>query len=89
MRAEMLRYIVFLIDSKSKEHDGKILCSHEEARDYADDCIREKYCDRAVVGMFYLNPNEREMHISKVETIGFPGDVKNVYQLQLFAPRRR
>jgi hypothetical protein len=38
-----LRYILFLIDSKIKEHDGKIFSSYNEAKQYAIECISEKY----------------------------------------------
>jgi hypothetical protein len=79
-----LRYILFLIDSRIKEHDGKIFCSYDEAREYASDCINEKYSDKAVIGMFCLEPNSKEMLITMVETIGFSGDKKNINQLQLF-----
>lgn len=79
-----LRYILFLIDSKIKEHDGKIFCSYPEAREYANDCINDNYSDKAVIGMFYLDINAKEMMITMVETIGFSGDKKNVNQLQLF-----
>jgi len=79
-----LRYIIFLIDSKIKQHDGKIFCSYNEARQYASDCINDNYSDKAVIGMFSLNPNSKEMLITMVETIGFSGDKKNVNQLQLF-----
>ena len=79
-----LRYILFLIDSKIKQHDGKIFCSYDEAREYASDCINENYSDKAVIGMFCLDPNSKEMLITMVETIGFSGDKKNVNQLQLF-----
>lgn len=84
MDSTSLRYILFLIDSKIKEHDGKIFISYDEARQYAADCINEKYSDKAVIGMFYLNNNAKEMLISMVETIGFSGDHKNANQLQLF-----
>lgn len=66
-----LRYILFLIDSKHKEHDGKIFCSHRDALEYAHECIKEKHCDKAVIGMFCINPNAEEMFISMVETIDF------------------
>jgi len=79
-----LRYILFLIDSKVKQHDGKIFSSYQEAREYASDCINENYADKAVIGMFYLEADSKEMMISKVETIGFVGDKKNVNQLELF-----
>jgi hypothetical protein len=79
-----LRYILFLIDSKIKQHDGKVFSSYDEAREYASDCIREKYSDKAVIGMFCLDPGAKEMLITMVETIGFAGDKRNVHQLQLF-----
>ncbi len=82
---ESARYILFLIDSKHKEHDGKIYCSHQEAKDYAVECINENYCDKAVIGFFSLDVNEKEMFISMVETIGFQGDKKNINQLELFS----
>jgi len=79
-----LRYILFLIDSKIKEHDGKIFSSYNEAKQYAIECISEKYSDKAVIGLFTLDANTKEMLITKVETIGFPGDKKNINQLSLF-----
>ncbi len=82
---ENLRYILFLIDSKIKEHDGKIFCSFEEAKEYAKDCIADNYADKAVIGMFLLDKSSKEMLIGKVETIGFKGDKKKIEQLQLFS----
>lgn len=77
-------YILFLIDSKIKDHDGKIFCSLNEAREYAKDTINEKYADKAVVGMFVWDDGAREMLITMVETIGFKADKTNVTQLELF-----
>lgn len=82
--AESIRYILFLVDSKYKQHDGKIFCSYNEAKEYADDCLSEKYVDKAVIGMFTLNAQHKQMLITMVETIGFTGDKKNVNQLELF-----
>lgn len=81
---DQLRYIIFLIDSKIKDHDGKVFCSYKEAREYAHGTITEKYANKAVIGMFLLNPNSKEMLITSVETIGFAGDKKNVGKLNLF-----
>jgi len=78
------RYILFLIESKLKEHDGKIFISYHDAKDYAIDCIRDNYADKFVIGFFVFNPNEREMYISAVETFGFKNDPKNIDQLSLF-----
>lgn len=82
--ADSARYILFLIDSKIKQHDGKIFCSYKEARKYAIDCITENYCNKAVIGIFSINTQAKEMLITMVETIGFVGDKKNVNQLELF-----
>jgi len=83
--ADSARYILFLIDSKIKQHDGIIFCSYKEAREYATDCLKEDwYCDKAVIGMFSLDPQAKEMRITMVETIGFKGDKKNVNQVDLF-----
>ena len=79
-----IRYIVFLIDSKIKEHNGKVFCSYQEAMQYTNDTIKENYADKAVIGMFVMDPNSKEMLITMVQTIGFPKDIKNVNQLELF-----
>lgn len=87
MEATNLRYILFLIDTKVKNHDGKIFCSYKAAKEYASDCMEEQYCEKAVIGMFYLNSQEPEMIITMVETIGFIGDKKKINQLDLFKPQ--
>jgi hypothetical protein len=84
MERNSIRYILFLIDSKIKDHDGKIFCSLRDAREYAKDTIKEKYADKAVVGMFVWDEGAREMLITMVETIGFKGDKMDVLQLKLF-----
>lgn len=83
-KVSKLRYIVFLIDSKHKEHDGRVYCSFDDARDAAVRCIDERYCDKAVIGMFVMDQQAEDMTITKVETFGFPGDKKRMDQLDLF-----
>ena len=78
------RYILFLIDSKIKQHDGKIFSSYTEAKDYAVGCLDGIYANKAVIGYFLLDPNVKEMSISLIETIGFTGDKKDIRQLDLF-----
>lgn len=80
---ENLRYIVFLIDSEYKNHDGKVFVSLNEAREFCKDVIAEKYADKIIIGMFEIN-GSRNMHISMIETFGFKGDSKNENQLTLF-----
>lgn len=84
MEEKNLRFILFMLDSQIKDHDGKIFCSLHDAREYALEAIKEKYCDKIVIGMFFIDANAREMHISMVETIGFKGDTKTPSQMQLF-----
>ena len=71
------RYIVLLIDSKFKEHNGKIFSSYKEAKEYTKDCINENYCDKVVIGMFD-NRDVKESNISMIETMGFKKDKKNI-----------
>lgn len=82
--AANLRYILFLLDNKSKDHDGKVFCSLEECRRIAELYLKEGYSTHAVIGMFLMNAQAEEMLITMVETIGFTGDLKRVNQLQLF-----
>lgn len=79
---EEVRYVLFMLDS-SLQHDGMIFKSYKEAKQYAIDCINDKYCNRFIVGMFKHTNNEREC-ISHVESFGFKGDKKEATQLQLF-----
>jgi hypothetical protein len=85
LEATNLRYILFLIDSKHKQHDGKVFCRLQDAKEYAQDCINEQYSDKAVIGMFLMDPNDREMLITMVDTIGFGKDKKDINQLELFS----
>lgn len=86
---DQARYILFLIDSKMKEHDGKIFCSYDDAKRYAVECIEEGYCNKFVVGMFVMNPHEEVSYISMVETMGFKGDKRRAEQLFLFDQRAK
>jgi hypothetical protein len=81
---EKLRYIAFLIDTKIKDHDGKVFCSYDDAKIFIHDILTEKYADKAIIGVFKIDENSREMLITSIETIGFNGDKKNAAQLNLF-----
>ena len=85
LRIEAIRYIVFLIDSKIKQHDGKVFASLDEAREYITGTLDGVYADKAVIGMFVLDYNSRDMLITMIETIGFKGDKKQHHQLELFS----
>jgi hypothetical protein len=80
---ENIRYIVFLIDSKSTTHDGLIFTDIKEARDYAIECYKDKFCDKIAIGMFCIDLMAKNIRIAAVETIGF-GKKKNYTQLELF-----
>lgn len=84
MEASNLRFIVFAIDSKYKDHDGKVFLSKKDAENFAVDLIKEKYSDKAIIGMFYNDSNAKEMLITLIQTLGFNGDKKNLDQLELF-----
>jgi hypothetical protein len=83
MEANKLRYIVMVLDTKSKEHDGKVFASYDEAREFANDYLVDKFCDKIVIGMFYLS-DFKEILITNIETFGFTGDNKNFNQSKLF-----
>jgi hypothetical protein len=83
-----LRYIVFLIDTKIKDHDGKIYTSYKDAKQFCANTMKEKYADKAVIGMFQVDTNIQEMNISMIETIGFPNDKKAFEQIDLFKPSK-
>jgi hypothetical protein len=72
-----------VLDTKSKEHDGKVFASYDEAREYASDYLNDKFCDKIVIGMFYLS-DFKEILITNIETFGFTGDNKNFNQSKLF-----
>lgn len=83
-KPENVRYIVFLIDSKYKSHDGMIFSNIHEAREYCQDVIDDHYADKVIMGSFVMEQNVKEMYISQVETFGFKGDKKQTKQLELF-----
>ena len=83
MEANKLRYIVMVLDTKSKDHDGKVFASYDEAREFASDYLNDKFCDKIVIGMFYLS-DFKEILITNIETFGFTGDNKNFNQSKLF-----
>lgn len=83
-KVENLRYIVFLIESKFKEHDGMVFASLTEAREYCKSTIKKQYADKLVIGSFVMEQNASEMFINTIETYGFKGDKKNTEQLKLF-----
>ena len=83
MEANKLRYIVMVLDTKSKEHDGKVFASYDEAREFASDYLNDKFCDKIVIGMFY-HSDFKEILITNIETFGFTGDNKNFNQSKLF-----
>lgn len=84
---ENSRYVVFCIDTKIKDHSGKIFASHKEAKDFANDLINDNYANKAVIGMFNFSRTDKEMNITLIDTIGWNGDKKEANQLQLFLKR--
>jgi hypothetical protein len=82
-----LHYIVFTIDDRCSQHDGKVFSSYEDAKQFAVDGFAENDCTKAVVGVFEFDKNAESMMITMVESMGFKGDKRNVNQLALFKSR--
>lgn len=85
LKPENLRYIVFCIDSKYKDHDGKVFVSYDAAKAFVNLLLKEKFITRAVIGTILLNPTAQEMNITMIETIGFQGDKKDINKISLFS----
>lgn len=75
-------FIVFLIDPKHNEHDGRIFRSIDRARDHVTDALKYKYCSKAVIG-FAVYDKHDEMTISQVQAFGFKKN-ENINQLSMF-----
>ncbi len=84
MKPEDLRFIVFVLDSKIEQHDGKVVTSMDDARKFVKDCIDEKWGEKMIIGSFVFNPDHREMNIGFIETFGLGTSKKNITQLDLF-----
>jgi hypothetical protein len=80
------RYILMVIDTKHKDHEGRIFADLNEARRMAEQVLGEGYADKAAIGMFVMDPSAYQMHISHVETMGFQSDRTRIAQLELFKP---
>ncbi len=78
------RYILFLLDNNHKEHDGIVFKSLVDAKEYARDCVEDKYCTSFVIGMFTFDHLAERMQISYIESYGLPKDKKQINQLTLF-----
>jgi hypothetical protein len=78
-----LRYIVFLIDCRAKDHDGAVFKSIQEAREFAKEYAEDDLYDKAIIGTFVHDGSERQ-NITSIETFGFKSDKKKVQQLNLF-----
>jgi hypothetical protein len=95
MESQNLRYIVFLLNPDVAQflsdgrridtHDGNIYCNLQDAKEYAQECIKDKDCTRFAIGVFVLDKEAERMEISHIETFGFRNDKKNVNQLELFS----
>jgi hypothetical protein len=79
-----LKYIVFLIDSKNKYHDGKIFSDIPSAKGYIYNNLDGFYFDKAVLGCFVNNLDVKELIITYIQTIEFKKNLKNNLQLNLF-----
>jgi hypothetical protein len=78
------KYIVFLVDSKHKQHDGKVFSDIKSAREYISENWDDIFYSQAVLGSFLFDPQSKELLITHIETIGFSKDAKQANQLDLF-----
>jgi len=83
MTIEDLRFIVFLIDSKFKQHDGKVFKRLSDAREFCRNVIESKDADKIIIGTFTTD-GSIESSITCIETYGFKNDKKQIEQLELF-----
>lgn len=54
----VLSFIVMLIDSKHKQHDGIVYTTYQEAKEYVEMCLEDNYCDIAYIGTFENKQNQ-------------------------------
>jgi hypothetical protein len=74
------RFVVFLLDTKHQEHDGIIVKSIDEARAIAREGADGIEADKAMIGMFLLDPKAEELPIKLIEKIGFgPRRIESLY----------
>lgn len=80
-----INYIVLLIDSKYKNHDGKVFKSYRMAKEWCRDVIQDGYADKIILGTVSNDSTEEERNIHLIETFGFKKDVTKFEQLAMFA----
>ncbi len=81
---ERFKYIVFLVDCKHKQHDGKVFSSLRDAREFVRKYQEEKWATQFIIGSFLYDQNSPDMNITLIETFGFKNDKKQIEQLTLF-----
>ena len=87
MEMPNLKYIVFLLDAKFKSHDGKVVSSLEDARNFVHEYQAEKWATQFIIGSFVFDENSQYMNIHMIETYGFKNDKKQINQLTIFIPK--
>jgi hypothetical protein len=79
-----LRYIVFCIDSRYKQHEGVIVGSISEARREAQQLLDEYIGTKMILASFLLDPKNPVMYLNEVEVIDSKTSKKKLDQLDLF-----
>ena len=85
MELTKLKWIVFVIDAKHKDHSGCVFSNYKDAREFVANMLDSDNKEKAIIGTFYLEPDYEHMNIQLIETIGFKGDGKTVNQLKFFS----
>jgi len=83
MKVEDLRYIVFVLDSKIEQHDGKVFLLLGDVRKFIIDCLEQKWGSKIIVGSF-VQAYGLSMNIEFIETIGLPASEKKISKMQIF-----
>ena len=67
-----------------KEHDGYVFPTYNGAKEYVSECFEEGYSNKAIIGMYTYDANQKQMMITHIDTIGYTNDAKKINQLKLF-----
>ena len=79
-----LRYIVFVIDGRMKQHEGVIVTSLQDARREAQEQLREMQGTKMILASFILDPKNPYMYLHEVEVIDSKTSERKLNQLNLF-----
>jgi hypothetical protein len=83
IRVEDLRYIVFVLDSKIEQHDGKVFLYLHDIKKFLTECLEQKWGSKIIIGSF-SEAYGYSRNIEFIETLGLPASVKKIEELKIF-----